>query len=332
MPKKENLNQVILLAGSEFPLDFARDHADEYASFVTSILEKWGCNVVVIPITDSDWLAAIREIDVDLVFNATTGGIGEGGGAAAILEYLRVSYTGCNLLAGALASDKYRAGCLAKAINIRSPLSVLLTSSRKERAASPNLLDQLVGFPPESVPKCPLIVKPNRGAFRIGTTIVRDMSLIGDAVQIASDFDGEVLIQEYIPGVDVHVPVLVGVPLEPVLSVPNDQHRASQRYTFSTSRRSYLVASGLSSTVYKYVRDAAAVIYRAIGCRGLCRCDFRVTDDGKAYFLELNAQHSIRPRSIAVESARCCGLSPEELVEHVLDDRWIPRSPAGGSR
>jgi len=94
-------------------------------------------------------------------------------------------------------------------------------------------------------------------------------------------------------------------------------------YSFRSSRKTYMVPARLDDCSMESLRHLAEVAHTTLGCRGLTRSDFRVANNGQAYFLELNCQHSIRPNSVALMSAQCSGLSALTLVESILEERWI---------
>ena len=59
-------------------------------------------------------------------------------------------------------------------------------------------------------------------------------------------------------------------------------------------------------------------IYGLLGMNGYARLDYRLTEEGRAYFLEANPNPQIaRDEDFAV-SARHAGIDYEELLQHIL--------------
>lgn len=168
-----------------------------------------------------------------------------------------------------------------------------------------------------SVLGSPMVVKPNQGSFGSALTVVHSVSELADAVVEAKQFGSEVILQEFIEGNDIHVPVLCGRALEPVQSVVRRSAESVNGYSFSTAQRTYLISAELTQDLIQTAKLVAECAYALAGCRGLCRADLRVTSGGEIAFLEVNTQHSIRPMSIALRSGAAVGLSPEDMFKAV---------------
>jgi D-alanine-D-alanine ligase len=69
------------------------------------------------------------------------------------------------------------------------------------------------------------------------------------------------------------------------------------------------------------MRAAAKKIYEILECRDFARMDFRLSADGKAYFIEINPLPGLNPEysDLCIE-ARADGWSYESLVNRILDE------------
>ena len=66
--------------------------------------------------------------------------------------------------------------------------------------------------------------------------------------------------------------------------------------------------------------DWAEHAYRAFGCRGVIRADYRWNDaTNQLFMLEINTQPGMTATSLVPEQARFVGMSGEELVNHLLE-------------
>jgi D-alanine-D-alanine ligase len=98
-----------------------------------------------------------KALEIDAALLCFHGGLGEGGGAAAIFSFLEIPATGSTVFAGALGMDKLAFGGLMHSANIASLPREALLHSREP------------SFPG------PFIVKPRFGGSSIGIEIVQDI-------------------------------------------------------------------------------------------------------------------------------------------------------------
>ena len=64
----------------------------------------------------------------------------------------------------------------------------------------------------------------------------------------------------------------------------------------------------------------AVEAYKACRCRGIVRIDFIVTEEGKAYLIEVNSIPGMSSGSIVPKQARTAGISLGELYDMVIED------------
>ena len=64
----------------------------------------------------------------------------------------------------------------------------------------------------------------------------------------------------------------------------------------------------------------AVVAYKACRCRGIVRIDFIITEEGKAYIIEVNSIPGMSSGSIVTKQARTAGISLGELYDKVIED------------
>ncbi|HDT12355.1 MAG TPA: hypothetical protein ENO01_01720, partial [Candidatus Marinimicrobia bacterium] len=179
----------------------------------------------------TDHIAHIRDMGVDVVFNALHGGYGENGVIAAVLELSRIPYTGSGPMASALAMDKYLSKVLAESVDVKTGKAMRLTSVEE---VNPDLLN------------FPLVIKPNSAGSSVGLYVVNEPCDIRPMIKEALLYDTIVLVEEFIPGQEMTVPVLAGKALPVIEIVPEGGiYNFETKYTAGKSR--YLVPAPLSS-------------------------------------------------------------------------------------
>lgn len=256
----------------------------------------------VIPIDlKSDSLDELPE-HVDKVYIALHGGWGENGGVQAALDTRRIPYTGPGAVASQIAMDKVRTKRVLESKGVPTAKWVLAGS---ETATCPLPL--------------PVVVKPPCDGSSVGISKVTNKAEWKSALSaaFASMHRGgdAALVEEFIPGREMTVGVIDGVAL-PVIEIvaPGGWYGYNEKYKSNETRYPFLEESDLATELQKLAVDA----YRAVGCRGVTRVDFRVSTQGRCYVLELNTSPGFTAHSLVPKAGMRTGLSFAGVCDRIL--------------
>ena len=271
---------------------------------VWQALLRRGYHAVTID-ADADVPRRLQAKKVELVFVALHGRGGEDGTMQGLLEVMGIPYTGSDVRASALAMHKVTAKVLLAAHGIPVPAGTVVEARGPRPAAPPAGL------------KLPLVVKPASEGSTIGVTILRRASEWRAALRRAHEHDREALVETYIPGRELTVSVLDGVAL-PVVEIQALGGFYDYTAKYTKGRTRYLCPAPLSRDVSRRLRDLAVQAYRALGCDGAARVDFRVTPRGKPYVLEVNTIPGMTETSLLPMAAAQAGVDYDALTERIL--------------
>ena len=285
----------------EVSLQSGRNVAEALAS-----LGKY--EVVPVDVTD-DTLAALPR-DVDAAYIALHGGWGENGGVQAALDALKIPYTGPGVQASQIAMDKVKTKMVLEMKNV---------PTAKWSLASPD-----TEKPPLPLP---VVVKPPCDGSSVGISKVsaesawpkaRDLafSAITSSSQVLKTSEPPtVLVEEFIPGREFTVAVVDGKAWPVIEIVAKDGwYGYEEKYTSNETRYPFLEDGELSSKMQKIAVDA----YRAVGCRGVTRVDFRVSPLGRCYVLELNTSPGFTAHSLVPKAGIKTGLTFAGVCDRIL--------------
>ncbi|MFZ2988494.1 D-alanine--D-alanine ligase [Ideonella sp.] len=256
-------------------------------------------------------------------FIALHGRHGEDGTVQGALELLGLPYTGSGVMASAIAMDKVMTKRVWIAEGLPTPKWRRLTLAEQDRTIIREVPDSL---------GLPLIVKPAREGSSFGVTKVAGYSGMQEAVQLAAQFDSDVLCEEFIDGDEVTCPVLgegdAAVAL-PVIRIqaPDGNYDFEHKYHSDDTR--YLCPCGLPEAEEREIQRLVVEAYRLLGCRGWGRADLMIrASDRKPFLLEMNTSPGMTGHSLVPMSARAAGISYEALCLQLLANASLDSRPA----
>lgn len=252
----------------------------------------------------TDHISHIRDHGVDVVFNALHGGYGENGVIAAVLEISRIPYTGSGPMASALAMDKYLSKVLAESVGVKTGKVLRFTS---EDDVNPETLN------------FPLVIKPNSAGSSVGLYVLKEPCDIRPMIKEALLYDRIILVEEYIPGQEMTVPVLGGKAL-PVIEIVPDGGIYNFETKYTTGKSRYLVPAPISHELTDDLQEQALRIWEIMGLESYARIDFRLKEGKNAYFLEANTLPGMTATSLLPKSAKVTGLAFSDLAEWIIRD------------
>jgi D-alanine-D-alanine ligase len=267
-------------------------------------------------------LGELRHEGFARCFIALHGRHGEDGSVQGALELLGIPYTGSGVMASAIAIDKVMTKRIWLAEGLPSPKFVRLAADRQQR-------EQLRAVP--DVLGLPLVVKPPREGSSIGITKVAGYSQMQGAVELAAQYDADVLCEEFIEGEEVTCPVLgqgadaVALPVVRIAAPEGDYDYQNKYFTDVVQ---YQCPSGLAEEEEREIQRIVLAAYRVLDCRGWGRADLMVRrSDRKAFLLEMNTSPGMTSHSLVPMSARAAGISYEALCVQLLADATLDSAP-----
>jgi D-alanine-D-alanine ligase len=268
-------------------------------------------------------LARLEALAPDLVFNTAEGRRGPAREALypALFDELGHPYTGSDARVLMVTLDKWLTKLVVSREGVATPRSRLFTGHRG--------LDLDDGDVP-----LPAIVKPNYEGSSKG---IDDGSVVFDARTLRevlgerlARYPEGVLVEEFIPGVDLTVPFVEGLGGDGVLTPAEYliEPGVRSRHNLYDYRLKNLpsVWAGLTTrcppelpeSTLAALHTATRLAASALAVRDAARFDFRLGDDGRLWFLEANALPSLDPDGTTmVRAAGLEGLSYEGLILHI---------------
>jgi hypothetical protein len=150
----------------------------------------------------------------------------------------------------------------------------------------------------------------------VGIVKVQSVENWRDALTEELKFADELLVEEFVSGVEITVPILSGKVCEAVeIKAPGGFYDYDAKYVYSNGHTEYFCPPvTLSTEVLAEAKRLALYFYRAAGCLDILRVDFIVSSDGVPYMLEGNSIPGCTATSLVPKSARYLGISFEKMT------------------
>lgn len=249
--------------------------------------------------------------NVDAVFILLHGQYGEDGYVQSLLDLRGIPYTGSQMTASATAIDKGLSKMLFQLAGIpTAPWSSVTSDQANDHELFDSILRELKGG---------LVVKPNDQGSTVGMTILHTPTSdeLSDAVRLAGGFSKHILIEQYIPGRELTVPVLGSESLPIIEIEPKDGYYDFEN-KYTKGRTEYHCPAELSEEVEEHVKNLAVAAHSILGCRGYSRVDFRLTEDNLPVCLEVNTIPGFTETSLLPMAARQVGIDFPALCEEIM--------------
>ncbi|MFT5083030.1 MAG: D-alanine-D-alanine ligase [Lentisphaeria bacterium] len=240
----------------------------------------------------------------DIAFIALHGSGGEDGKIQALLEIMRIPYTGSGVAASALAMNKLRTKQIWQAQGLLTPDYRVLSEDTDWQ----DVITCLGG-------EC--FVKPAGEGSSLGMHCVDTAEALRLGYLDAECFDKLVLAERLIRGREFTVSILNGVAFPTIeLSTQNKFYDYEAKYISNDTR--YICPCDLSGTKQREINALAELAFSGLGCKGWGRVDIMQGNDGEFYLLEVNTVPGMTSHSLVPMSAKAAGLSFEDLVKEIL--------------
>lgn len=238
---------------------------------------------------------------IDVIFLALHGGTGENGTLQALLELTGIPYTGSGPLGSAIAMDKDMAKRIMVHAGVPTPDWLMAPVSADEAIERLGL---------------PLIVKANKQGSTVGLTKVKHAREFDAAVEKAYQHDDEVMIEQFIPGRELTVPILANDAL-PVGEIIIESEVFDYETKYQAGRAQEIFPADLPGRVTIQAQLYALKTHRALKLRGYSRVDFRMDDEQQLWCLEANTLPGMTAASLFPKGAAAAGMSFSEVCERI---------------
>ncbi len=304
----EKLRVAVLMGGTSSE----RAVSLKSGAMVAQFLDRARYDVLPVDFTgDVAEVVALRG-RVDVVFLALHGPGGEDGRIQGVLDLLPLPYTGSGVLGSALAMHKGMAKAIYRQAGLPTPAGITLRAGDADAPAQAARVRAEVGLP--------CVVKPASEGSTIGIGIVHDDDALLPALAEAFTYDRDVVVEQFVNGTEISVPVLGLVPraLPAIEIIPTSGfYDFAMKYTPGATEE--ICPARISPAAAAVAADYAVRAHGALGCRSVSRTDMIVVGDAPVV-LETNTLPGMTETSLLPQCARAVGIAFPQLLDRLIAD------------
>jgi D-alanine-D-alanine ligase len=283
---------------------------------VAHALERLGHEVHSLDIEETTTERLI-DLSPEAAFICLHGPGGEDGTVQVLLETLGIPYTGSGPLSSIRCMDKDYAKRAIGAASIPTPpfrTFVRRAMNEMGAAAALGVAANSLGYP--------LAVKPAREGSSFGLSRVVEPEALLDAVYEAFGYDAKILLERWVSGAEISIPILELPGEEPkVLGLVEIRPREGA-YNFEAKytpgATDFAIPAEIPADAAARVKETALTVYHTLGCSGFARVD-TILEGDTPQVLDVKTIPGFTETSTFPLAAEAAGISFEELVETILD-------------
>jgi D-alanine-D-alanine ligase len=238
---------------------------------------------------------------------------GENGILEGYLKMLDIPHSTCGVLASALTFNKFMLNQFLKSFGIRIADSIMLRKGDTITAAD---VVEKIGLP--------CFIKPSNGGSSFGTTKVKEPEQIEAAIEAAFNESDEIMIESFMQGTEVTngyyktkqrevmLPVTEVVPKRDFFDYEAKYNGAVEEIT----------PARIPDELRDRIQMLTAAIYKIVGCNGIIRNDYIITEDNKINLLEINTIPGMTETSFIPQQIRAAGMTVKEVLTEIIENSF----------
>ena len=258
----------------------------------------------------------IQVLPIDVIVPVLHGKNGEDGTMQGLFALSGIPYVGCDTLSSAICMDKAIAHSLLTNAGIEQAHYLWFYADRFDVAPDTikNKILARLDFP--------VFVKPANAGSSVGVSKVERPEDLDEAIRKAAREDKKVVVEEGISGQEVEVAVLGNRDCD--ASIVGEIGASAQFYDYDdkyvNGTSQLYIPARIPQEVSEKIRQTAVRAYRLLGCSGLTRVDFFVTEgDHRVVLNELNTLPGFTSISMYPKLWMAMGLTYGELLDRLVE-------------
>ncbi len=292
---------------------------EKYTLYIVELTrEKWEAILpdgsrAAIDRNDFSFLQDGEKVKPDFAYITIHGTPGENGILQGYFELIGLPYSTCDVLVSALTFSKFALNQYLKGFGVRVAESMLVN---KRFGISNQDVIEKIGLP--------CFIKPNASGSSFGVTKVKTPEDIQPALQAAFKESDDVMVEAFMDGVELANGCYktrsksVVFPITEVVS-DNEFFDYNAKYKGEVTE---ITPARLSQELTDRVQKLTSAIYDILGCKGIVRIDYIITEGDKINMLEINTTPGMTATSFIPQQVRAAGIDIKDVMTDIIEDQF----------
>ncbi|MCQ2311835.1 MAG: D-alanine--D-alanine ligase [Paludibacteraceae bacterium] len=284
------------------------------------VIEEWTMEdgemriISTLPLDKNDfsYIKNGQKTRFDFAYITIHGTPGENGLLQGYFDMIGIPYSCCGVLAAALTFNKFACNHYLQDFGIRISPSLLLRKNGP-RPTAQTIVNQ-VGLP--------CFIKSNVGGSSFGCTKVKTLEQVNPAIDLAFKEGDEVICEAFMKGTEITCGVYktknkeVAFPVTEVVS-KNEFFDYDAKYKGQVDE---ITPARIPDAVRDEVQALTLRIYDILGCHGIIRTDYILTEGWTVNLLEINTTPGMTATSFIPQQVRAAGLNITDVLTDIIED------------
>ena len=300
------------------------------AAGLFSFIDKERYNLFIVTIVGKDWLVKLsarklveinkhdfsftlnnENIRFDFAYITIHGTPGENGILQGYFDLIELPYSTCGVLTSAITFNKFTCNHYLKGFGVKVAESILL---REGQIVANEEVKLKIGFP--------CFIKPNVGGSSFGVTKVKTAKQVQPAIKKAFKEGNEVLIEAFMKGTEITCGMYkikekaIVFPVTEVVP-KNEFFDFDAKYKGEVDE---ITPARINAPLTDRIKQLTAAIYDILGCKGIVRIDYIISDGDVINLLEVNTTPGMTSTSFIPQQIRAAGLDIKEVMTEIIEN------------
>ena len=254
-----------------------------------------------------------ERIRPDYCYITIHGAPGENGILQGYLDLIGMPYSTCNVLVEAMTYDKFVLNNYMRGLGVSVADSLVVKIGHDKEVSDQEILDR-IGLP--------CFVKPARGGSSFGTTKVKTPEALRPAINLALKEGEDVMVEAFMKGTEITCGCYktsknnVVFPVTEVVTT-NEFFDYDAKYNGQVDE---ITPARISQHLTERVQKLTSMIYDILGCHGIIRVDYIITEGDKINMLEINTTPGMTATSFIPQQVRAAGLDIKDVLTDIIEN------------
>ena len=288
------------------------------ANVVFNHIDRTKYNPTIIEIKNDKWQARINNkyievsrhdfsinasIYFDFVFMALHGPPAENGEIQSYFDKLDIPYSSCDSSVSQLTFNKIECNKRLSSLGFQCARSLSIKNPTNKNEEK---IIKEIGLP--------CFVKPSQAGSSFGISKVTCKNKIKECINYALNYDTEILVEEFIQGIEVSCGVIrikENIHVFPITEIVSENEFFDYKAKYEGLSEE-ITPARINNKLNVEIKNITKKIYQEMNLRGVCRIDF-IIQDQEPYIIEINTIPGLSEESIIPKQAKEENITLKEL-------------------